>query len=334
MNPKEKPINLILGSHRPESEISANNVLLYDSLARPILEGTPEGVVALFIEAANVSHVMANMFEFLSRKNVPLSKLHYFAEYIDQKGSLKEASKEELEEFARSGRPPLNLFDSTKEMVIDQLMQDFPQRIAVVYESCDPDKDDKEETREANLNPTDLVNEGQFVQAVEAFDKANREMASESNHRDLAFRLKMTRVISDPQVIGLVGFLGSAHTRPYHDLIKLGYNVTRHFPEKYQGDYFYPAPGAYQRLYQFKPDLVTKRARDFYFIAYLANSFFIDVTEDAGEDVEDQSIVLAAYYFAKSLYKNQVLLDRFFDVYRSSDIVSAFQDSLHAIDEL
>ncbi len=257
---KGSPIHIVYGGHGEEHIEHLHHL---DSAIIDKLESKKSGDVVVFVEDAEGSAVRARQIEGSIALGIPPLISIYATFFNERYHSLPDLTTQEGMDKLTSILDDETDFVNSKFNILDKHFIESG-RIRLLWESR-PDEvvNRAKQGRESptfNVLMTSLENsllavyKGEFDKGLRHYKRGVEILANDGNGREQRLAEKISSVSQENNVTGIVGYIGSSHTKLGHLLSKKGHDVTRTFTEMEDGKMFWDTTNEATRRRQFFPN--------------------------------------------------------------------------------
>lgn len=229
------PIHFELGSHGPKD---TGNLKGWSSKIDDFGKIDPSKKVAVVIEMFGEHPEAALTLTTLIDKGMKPSQAFNSIEYFSQFDRLPSD-----QELARMNFKTNNPFFAQMIQTLDRYALQHPNRLRVLFESSETADFDRAQSQEAEnlLNfSMDVATKGYLSYGVNKFDQSAEIEAKINRWRNYALLELFDSLLEEPDINGIVSFLGLTHTNPSVKLQKKQAKVTRNVHNKEDGMYVFP----------------------------------------------------------------------------------------------
>lgn len=216
LNPHEKPFIFVFSGHT-DGEVPLLEV--WRGQLEKLFQTSSTGKVVALIEGANFTKEASDYVRDAVAGGVTPSQ------------AMTEAKDLGLYTTDSSASSAFSKYNMARRSILDRLSRSYPGRL-------------------------DLLTEANSSFTLDDYYESQLEIrkhAEVNTPRDIQFAQQVRNVLSQDNIIGGVGLLGSYHTQVSHALVKDGYNIARVFPERQGRTYSYSPKDTLRRRARFFP---------------------------------------------------------------------------------
>jgi hypothetical protein len=262
---ERKPVHMIFAAH------GSRDMAAIDSFGRAteeMVQAHPRGKVAVLCESYNLLDTESNSIMALVDDSVLPSKALADMERVrdGKKLSTKKLSREWGRKRYLSKQEP-NF--KHKIEVLDKIATTYPNRISLIFEGH-PTQESIEivDLLEDEMNlemALSMAKEGNFAQALPLYKEHIAQNVKGNTMREENITRLADKKLQEPDIVGLVGKMGTVHTPISHALKSAGHEVIRTFPDREEGSVTFTPTMEIKRRLTLHPE--TKISEDEYTIA-------------------------------------------------------------------
>jgi len=238
---KRAPIHLVLGNH---SDSSVDNLVHLDTAIGESLRKNPSGNVVVFVEDGYALAAQAEVIEQQVAQGYPPSLSFGILEFVNYQLRFPDPTNTKDVNQVMGALAETNKFRLAELKILDK-HADQSGRVRLLWEARPNEEAIQEVTAgtfnrgerytEAEDESVEAVLVGEFDRGLAVFKPSVEELARDTSKRNDRFAARIATVAEDPDVAAVAGYIGGAHTRLGHILVRKGYDVTRVFPEMENG---------------------------------------------------------------------------------------------------